>query len=533
MRNTIRALSAILLTTWAAHGAFAQGDNQAAESPPKSDAAPQQAGQSGQADQTGQSAAPAQQTTPATAQEQQAQQAQQAAQAQLGIEKKGPQESLMDIYQRALQNDPTIRAAEASYQASAEAKPQARARIFPSLSFSANRSGSFDKSPYGQALPTGDVFGTSSESTSSQHGVSVTLSQTLFDWSKFASLKQADKQVAQAQADYESAKQDLMLRVATAYFGVLAAQDTLQAAVAARDSVSQQLEQAQRRFDVGLIAITDVQESQAGYDARVADVIQAQQALATAQESLRQIIGQLVTNLAGPSGNLPLQTPNPTNANQWVQTALKQNLQLISSRLAADIAQDNITIQRASRLPTLSLSTSYSKTVSERTSTLNGLVDPNTGQIYNSVRPFSSAPQGYSWQIDLQVPIYTGGANGSRIRQSVYQQRAAQQQAEATARQTEQQTRDAYLGVISEISRVKALRQSVQSNETALRAARAGFQVGTRTTVDVLTAENNLQQARTNYAASRYDYILNELKLKQAAGILSIDDIQQVEGWLK
>lgn len=507
MRNTIRGLCIVLLSAWTAHGAFAQG----------SQAQPNQAKQNAAAEQD---AAPAQAGQGAAG-------AAQAQQAQSDLVQKGPQENLLDIYQRALQSDPAIREAEANYQASAEAKPQARANIFPSLSVGETSSGTFSKNPYGRTLGSGQVVGNGSEFSNNSHGIEVSLSQTLFNWAIFASLKQADKQVARAQADYEAAKQDLMVRVASAYFGVLGAQDTLQAAVAARDSVSQQLEQAQRRFDVGLIAITDVQESQAGYDKSVADVIAAQQALSTAQESLREIIGDLVTNLAAPSDNLPLQTPNPNSANQWVQTALKQNLQLVSTRLAADIAQDNITIQRASRLPTLNLSANYSKSNSTQSATLKYSGQPDV------TFPSASAPKGYSWQLSLQVPLYTGGLNGSRIRQSVYQQRAAQQEAERTARQTERQTRDAYLGVISEISRVKALRQSVQSSQTALRAARAGFQVGTRTTVDVLTAENNLQQARTNYAASRYSYILNELKLKQAAGTLSVGDIEQVENWLK
>lgn len=514
MRNTTRGFFVVLLTAWTVQGAVAQGGSQPSQ------------GQASRAEPapSGQNAAPAKNGSPAAAPTQQG---------QAGLDTGQPQETLMEIYQRALQSDPTIREAEANYQAAAEARPQARSRILPSLTLSASKAGSYDTNPFGVALQNGFVYGTSSSSGNAQHGVSVTLSQTLFDWSKFTSLKQADKQVAQAQANYEAAKQDLMIRVATAYFGVLGAQDTLQAAIAARDSVSQQLEQAQRRFDVGLIAITDVQESQAGYDAAVADVLAAQQALSTAQESLREIIGTLVTNLAGPSQTLPLETPAPANPNQWVEMALKQNLQLVSSRLGAAIAEDNITIQRAARLPTLSLSTSYSKTVGTRTSSLNNVVDPVTGIVSNTVRANPSAPKGYSWELDLQVPIFTGGANGSRIRQAVYQQRAAQQQAEATARQTEQQTRDAYLGVISEISRVKALRQSVESSQTALRAARAGFQVGTRTTVDVLTAENNLQQQRTNYAQSRYNYILDELKLKQAAGSLGVEDIQQVETWLK
>jgi outer membrane protein len=436
------------------------------------------------------------------------------------------QESLMDIYQRALQNDPSIREAEANYMATAEVKPQARSAILPTLRFSASRSSRYSQNPFGAQLGSGEVIGQGSEFDSDNHSLSVSLSQTVFDWGQFTTLKQADKRVARAETDYEAAKQDLLVRVSNAYFNVLAAEDTLASTIAARESISRQLEQAQRRYDVGLIAITDVQESQAGYDSAVASVIAAQQALATAQESLREIIGELVTNLAGPTDELPLLTPDPASAEQWVNTALGQNLSVISNRIAVDIAQDDITIQRASRLPTLNFSAGYSDQSSTQTATLHFLNAPDV------VNPARSAPEGYNWSLDLQVPLFTGGLNSSRIQQAVYSQRAAQQALERVQRQTERETRDAYLGVISSISQVRALNQSVESSRTALRAAEAGFEVGTRTTVDVLTAQNNLRQAETSYARSRYDYILNVLRLKQAAGTLGVDDIEQVDGWL-
>ena len=437
-------------------------------------------------------------------------------------------DDLMDIYQRALQSDPTVRQAEATYLAAAEAKPQARSNILPGLSFDLTKSGQFSQSKSPAQIPgVGTLVGTGYETSLNRNQWSISLTQTLYNMQVFTQLKQAGKRVMKAETDYEAAKQNLLIRVANAYFNVLAAEDSLASAVAARESVARQLEQAQRRFDVGLIAITDVQQSQAGYDDAVATEIEAQRVVATNHEMLREIIGEIVTDLAGPKNDLPLLSPDPANAEQWVQTALSQNLALVSSRINADIAQDDIQIQRAARLPTLSLSAGYNAGTTDQIYTTFAPPLPP------SVRPNKSLPEGYNWSLDVRLPIFTGGLNRSRIQQAVYTQRAASETLEQTARQTERQARDSYLGVISKISQVRALRQSVESNRTALRATQAGFEVGTQTTVDVLQSQNNLSKAETSYSRSRYDYIMDVLLLKQAAGSLSVNDLQQVNGWLE
>ena len=439
------------------------------------------------------------------------------------------QENLLEVYQRALQNDPAIREAEANYLAAAEAKPQARSAILPGLDFSAGRTHQFQESNSPAVIQgSGQAFGTGTEFLQDRKQWNVNLTQPLFDWAVFKRLKQADKQVTKAETDYEAAKQELLIRVADAYFNVLGAEDNLASAVAAREAVARQLEQAQRRFEVGLIAITDVQQSQAGYDDAVATEIEAERLLATSHEMLREIVGDMVTDLASPTDELPLLTPDPASAEQWVQTAMSQNLSLLSSRISADIAQDEIQIQRAGRLPTLSLSAGYTESTTDQVYTIFN--PPPAAPIRN---PSTSAPNGYNWSLDVRVPIFTGGLNHSRIQQSVYQQRAASEEVERVARQTERLARDSYLGVISKISQVRALRQSVESNRTALRATEAGFEVGTQTTVDVLQSQNNLRRAETLYSQSRYDYIRNVLLLKQAAGGLSVQDIEQVNGWLQ
>src|SRR5690606_15359748 len=270
-------------------------------------------------------------------------------------------ETLMDIYQRAVQNDPVIRQAEATYLATIEARPQALSNLLPSLSFSAGRSSSNQDDPnpatnFVTGEPSETVVGTETQRDSNNW--TVELSQTVFDWSRFMTMKQADRRVTQAETEFQLARQTLLLRVSEAYFNVLAAEDALASAVAAREAIGRQLEQAQRRFEVGLIAITDVQEAQAGFDQAVAAEIAAERALATAQEFLREIIGESAPDLAGPAEDLPLVAPVPADPEAWVEAAMQQNLALVSSRIAADIAQDNISIQRASRLPTLRFSSS-------------------------------------------------------------------------------------------------------------------------------------------------------------------------------
>ena len=250
--------------------------------------------------------------------------------------------------------------------------------------------------------------------------------------------------------------------------------------------------------------------------------------LSSAYEQLREIIGEIVQDLASPTDNLPLLTPDPANEDEWVKAALDANLALQSSRLAADVASDQIEIERGNRLPELSLQAQYTDDTQDLVSTLFNTANPNGIPI-----PSRQLPQGDSWSLNLTFPIFTGGLNRSRIQQSVYRHRGAQQTLERVARQTERQARDAYLGVVSLIARVRALRQSVESNRTALRATEAGFDVGTQTTVDVLASQRALRAAETTYSRSRYDYILNVLRLKQAAGSLSEMDVQQVDSWLQ
>ena len=438
------------------------------------------------------------------------------------------QESLVEVYQRALMNDPAIREAEATYLATAEVKPQALSVLLPNLTLGANRQHQFNDTQIrsGSTDPiTGLPIGSRQTLETDSQGYRITLTQSVFDWSNYKTLQQAEKRVVRAETDFRAARQDLIIRVATAYFGVLGAEDNLASAVAQRDSVSRQLEQANRRFEVGLIAITDVQQSQAAYDDAVAAEIETQRVLSSAYEGLREIIGEIVQDLASPTDELPLLTPDPANEDEWVKAALDSNLALQSSRLAADVANDQIKIEKGNRLPTLNLTANYNDDEQSRVQTLFRQLVETT--------PSTQLPQGRSWNLALTFPIYTGGFNRSRVEQSVLQHRASQETLERVARQTERQTRDAYLGVVSSIAGVRARRQSVESNRTALRATEAGFEVGTQTTVDVLASQQRLRAAETNYSRSRYDYILNVLRLRQASGSLTEMDVAEIDGWLQ
>jgi outer membrane protein len=457
---------------------------------------------------------------------------------------------LLAVYQRALQNDPQLREAEATRLAALEAKPQALSALLPQLtgnglisrerdSGSQNQTEALTLPPcVGGAAPTDinpcspagtpstvfESFGFTGRTTTTTHHYTVDLKQNLFRWGNWVALQTADSQVAQAEADYQAAQQDLMARVSQAYFNVLGAQDDLEAQQVALLSVNRQLDQAESRYQIGLIAITDVEEARAAHDTTAAAVIAAKRALASNQEALRQITGDPFDFLAQPIEPFELATPDPVSEDRWVEMALQQNLSLVSSRLAADIARENVSSARGGHFPSLDLVGS------------SGKLSSNAVDVFPDGSPAGGSTldqQQRSIGIQLTFPIYSGGMVSSQVRQAVYRHRAAKERLERVARQTEHDARDAYLGVLSEISRVKALRRAVESNQIALRATESGYEAGTRTAVDVLQSRQQWVQAQTDYAHSRYDYMLNVIKLQQAAGTLSEQSLQRVNALLK
>jgi len=430
------------------------------------------------------------------------------------------------VYQDALANDPTYQQAQANYMAAREARPEAWASLLPQISGSAGRSidhsagvsTSIGSSPTGTPIPA-SFYGTTH---TNGRQWSLNLSQDLFSWNDWMTLKSADSQVAEAQATYEAAAQNLVLRVATAYFNVLSALDTMQAQESSLQAFDLQLEQANKRYQVGLIAITDVEQARAARDTAAAAVIADKQALAGAQDQLEVITGRQYDTLSEPGADMPLVMPNPASQDQWVQTSLRQNLTLIASRLAADVARDNVHIAFGGHLPTISL-------VASRSFNSDGVDESIVG-----IGEFNLPSWSNDRQIGLEVtvPIFSGGGTEARVHQAQYQWIAAKDAMEQASRSTQQQARDAYLGVISGIAHVQALQQALTSSQTAYRATEAGYRVGTQTEVDVLNALSTLVQAKTNYASSRYAYITSVVQLRFAAGTLDPNEVQAINRWL-
>jgi len=430
--------------------------------------------------------------------------------------------SLLEIYQQALQSDPQIHEAEARRLAALEAKPQARGVYLPQLSLGGSYSTSENSGPARVVLPSGiqTVTATTDADTLQWR---FELRQTVFRWDQIVNLRRADKTVARAEAVREAAQQDLIVRVAQRYMDVLAAEDRLTSIIADRDAIARQLEQAKQRFDVGLIAITDVQESQAAYDQSVANDIGAKRALATAREFLREITGEYVAKLNAPGDDFPLLTPDPNNESNWVDLSLRQNLNLVASRLDEGLARDEISFRRNGHYPTLDLVASSGEQASDGKTAIPTLADD----------VFDTTNTSDSISLQFNIPLFAGGGASSRVKEAVYLHRASREQLQRVTRETERQARDAYLGVLAEIARVNALEQAVASSQTALQATQAGYEVGTRTIVEVLNSQFSLYAAITNYYQSRYDYIMNALRLKQAAGTLQVQDLEQIDQWLK
>ena len=306
-----------------------------------------------------------------------------------------------------------------------------------------------------------------------------------------------------------------------AYFNVLSAEDGLEANQASLEAISRQLDQANKRFEVGLIAITDVQEAKAARDTAAAAVIAAKRTLATSEDQLQEITGEKYPQLAKPGTDMPLKSPEPADQSRWVNISLEQNLSLISSRLGAEIARDNVRVAVGGHLPTLDL-------VAGRSFQRQGVNENFAGERLGYDSYFNDRQIG----VQLTVPIFSGGFTQSKVRQTQYLWIAAKEAVVQSSRATERQARDAYLGVISGIARVQALRQALESSRTALKATEAGYEVGTRTAVDVLNSRKTLVQAQTDYSGSRYDYILSVLQLRLAAGNLDRAQLTDINNWL-
>lgn len=407
-------------------------------------------------------------------------------------------EDLLQIYRQAQDSDPVLKAAAASRDAAQEAKPQARSLLLPSAAITVERDRNFG------------LAGAGGIGAYNGHTYAIGLTQSLYNRSNQVQQRLADVTVSQSETDFRNTQNDLVLRVAQGYFGVLAAIDNLTFTTAAKNAFARQLEQANRRFEVGLATITDVYDAQARFDAAVSQEVSAINKLADARELLRQLTGQEHAQLEILSERMPLSLPKPAIPEDWVRMALENNLTLRSANFGVDQARENIKLQKAGHYPKLDLTAS-------RTDYDNGTTtDISSSQV----------------SLELTIPLYTGGAVSSRSRQAAYSYEAARQSLENLQRDIIRTVRNAYRGQETAISQIKALNQTRISTRSALEANQAGYEVGTRTIVDVLDAERNLYQAEADYANARYTYIISFLTLRQAAGQLSEADVAEINGWL-
>ena len=413
-------------------------------------------------------------------------------------------DDLVSTYLLALDSDPQYQADVEAHRAALEVIPQSRAALLPNIAITGDVSRNRFDQRHG-----GDT------SYSTNQTYSVGLRQALYQRERFLQLEQADNRVVQADAQLVAAQQDLLLRVATRYFLVLGAQDNVAFVEADKEAIARTLDQAQQRFDVGLAAITDTLEAQARYDIAVSDAINAERLLDDTREALRELTGELPLAPEVLKAEIPLVTPEPVDQDAWVAAALEQNPLVLAARAATEVAKQEIQVQNSGHYPSLDMVADYSYR------------DVEFGGFTQLERNDSAIG------LQLSLPLYEGGLVSSQTRQSRYQYNQAREEQEKQRRATERQTRDNYRGIISGISKVSALKNAVISNEKAVEAAETGFEVGTRAVVDVLDAQRELLRARRDHARSRYDYLLDTLRLKQAAGILHETDLVQVNNWLE
>ena len=435
-------------------------------------------------------------------------------------------ESLLDIYEIALDNDAQLKAETSQYRADLELKTLALAPLLPQVRLGASRALRDSESTRltitefqnGQVV-IDDVTNGSRTFTNSYD---INLNQTLFDLSAWFDWKAGNERSKQAEATLAAAQQNLIVRVSEAYFGVLRAQDNLLAAKAQERALARQLEQTRQRFNVGLIAITDVYEAEARYDLAGVTRIIEENNVAVARERLSVLTGQNHGQLLLLSDDFTPEVPTPSDRSAWVDFALANNYELAAVRFAEEVARQTAKSRQMGHAPTVSAQLGYSE------SETDGTVTPPTA--FNL--PPRSDGENESFQIRVDLPLYSGGAVSANRRRAAEQFNTARENRINLTRNTVTASRSLHMTVTSDVARVKARKQAIKSTQSALDATVAGYEVGTRNIVDVLNAQNAVFGAQRDYANSRYDYILNSMRLKENAGTLSPEDIAALESFL-
>ena len=415
---------------------------------------------------------------------------------------------LIEVYTIAVKNDPKLLASEVKHKAIMQEYPIARSYLLPNLKFSA-------KSQRTRESIDGAVYGRSSSTTQfTTDEYSINLKQPLYRRDLFSLLEKSEYQIAKSLAERESARQDLIIRVAEAYFNILDSLDNINYVKSEKAAIKSQLNESKKRLEVGLIAITDYAEAQASYDLSETQYIEAKNLSDISKESLYVLTGKQFKKFSSLDKNIKAKDPDPNNIKAWEDFAIKQNLDLVAYKRAQDIATTNIKYERSKHFPTLDIYGTVKET--DKGGGSSGAFESNNDYI----------------GIELNIPIFIGGNTYFNSKKASYLEEQARYDVLQKRREVIRDARKAFLNLKSSISKVNASKKALESNELSVEYNQAGFEVGTRSTTDVLLALKDLYKAKKNFSKSKYEYLLSKLRLKQSIGTLSIDDIKVVNSWL-
>lgn len=415
-------------------------------------------------------------------------------------------ENLLQVYQQARTTNPDLRSSAATRDAAFEKINEARSPLLPQLGLGADYT------------YTSGYRGSSDGVNNNVKSASLQLTQTLFDMTKWRALTLQEKQAGIEDVTYQTSQQTLILDTATAYFNVLSALDSLSYINAQKQAIYRQLDQTTQRFNVGLVAITDVQNARAEYDSVLASEVSARNTLDNALESLRQVTGNFYPQLAGLNIER-FNTQKPLAINDLLKEAESHNLSLLSARLSQDLAREQIRYAQDGHLPTLDLTAS------------TGVSDTRYSGSKSSSMSDTDAGQ-HQVGVSFSLPLYSGGATSSQVKQAQHSYVSASEQLESAHRSVIQTVRSSYNNITASISSINAYKQAVISAQSSLDAMEAGYQVGTRTIVDVLDATTTLYNAKQELSSARYNYLINQLNIKSALGTLNESDLQTLNASL-
>ena len=415
--------------------------------------------------------------------------------------------NLAEVYQLAIQNDPQIGAAEAAYLARSEIVPQTRAGLLPSIVLS----GSYSEENRSYPGVPESVAPSSSFPT---ERLSAGMNQPLFRADRWFQYQQAKAIRTQAGAIRDGEGLELIVRVADTYFTILERQDGLNAAMAEQNAVKRQLEQVQQRFDVGLVAITDVLESRAGFDSATVNVIEAEGAQTRSFEPLVRLTGRTFDEIYPLQQAFPVRSPEPANEEAWVNAAMASNALVLQAKAGVEAARKQVRINQSRHLPTLDAQVSWSNQKTD-----------------NTVFTLPEVESEF-YAVNLTIPVFSGGATRSGVKQAQFQLDEAQNNLDLVERQTAENTRALFSAINTDVARVKARLQGIESSRSALAATQTGYEVGTRNIVDVLLAQQRLFLSEFQFASARYQYIKNTLRLKQLVGSLDQQDLVELNRFI-